>query len=434
MSYTLPQLKQKKTEYLDAMQDIADRATIENRSFTPAERQRVAELRSEFKKLKQLEESGGYSAGRVSLPEPLGERPSFTPASTRRGGKLYRDLFGTSRFSSDGWSSFEDYLRAVHSGLHHPQLRSAMLTQSIGTPSAGGFIVPEQFVAEMLDKSLESEIVRPRCDVREMKSDTLKVAGFDGRNHTGGSLFGGFTGTWAAELDTATDAGPDYRLIQFDAKKLFIFTRASNELVQDGMSFEAMLGEAMIAALGWHLDYACLRGTGAGQPLGVLNDPALITVSKETGQPASTILYQNLTKMFARLHPACVNNSIWVANSNTIPQLLELTIAVGTGGSVVPVMSQMDGQFTILTRPVLFTEKLPTLGTKGDIMLVDFSQYTLALRKDMSLEKSIHVGWQNDTSGYRSILRADGMGRWGTAVTPRHGDTLSWAVALETRS
>src|SRR5262249_55514492 len=128
-----------------------------------------------------------------------------------------------------------------------------------------------------------------------------------------------------------------------------------------------------------------------------------------------------LAKMFARLHPSCFANSIWVANSTTIPQLLQLTITVGSGGSLVPVLTESNGQFRILTRPVVFTEKVPALSSKGDISLVDFSQYVIGLRREMTLDKSIHVGWQNDTSGYRSIVRVDGQGKWAAPFTPKNG-------------
>src|SRR5439155_12909403 len=101
---------------------------------------------------------------------------------------------------------------------------------------------------------------------------------------------------------------------------------------------------------GWHLDYAFLNGTGAGQPKGVLNDAALITVTKEAGQATGTILYENVVKMFARLHPALVQDAVWIANPTTIPQLLLMTVKVknvaGTenvGGSAIGAL-QGDGR------------------------------------------------------------------------------------------
>lgn len=371
-------------------------------------------------------------------PATIAGLPS-KPSRALGGGKRYAEMFcrDGGGLSNDGFGSLEEYLSTLHSGLADNRLRAAM---GSGTGSGGGFLVPEEFAAQLLDKSLENEIVRPRCDVQPMVSDTKKIAGWDGLDHTGGSLFGGFTGQWLAEEGTATDQLAKVRLIDLRTRKLAIFTRASNELIADGMSFEAMLGEAMVAAVGWHLDYAALRGSGAGQPKGVLNDAALIVVLKEAGQAADTINYNNLTKMFARLHPACVQNSVWVASSTTIPQLLGLTIPVqnlagseNVGGSHYPAMSESNGVFRMLSRPVLFTEKLPPIGDQGDIILADFSQYSIGLRREFAVEKSIHVGWQTDTSGYRCILRADGQGRWGKPFTPLAGSTQSWVVALQAR-
>jgi HK97 family phage major capsid protein len=189
----------------------------------------------------------------------------------------------------------------------------------------------------------------------------------------------------------------------------------------------------MIAGLSWGMDLAFLRGDGAGQPLGVMNASCLITVAKEAGQLADTLVFQNLTKMFARLHPACVKNSVWVASPTTIPELTTMGVTVGVGGSLVPVMSQSNGEFTILTRPVIFSEKMATLGDVGDILLADFSQYAVGLRKEVSIDKSQHVGFSSDVSTYRGIVRCDGMPLWASVYTPYTGATLSPFVTLAAR-
>ena len=99
-----------------------------------------------------------------------------------------------------------------------------------------------------------------------------------------------------------------------------------------------------------------------------------------------------------------------------------------------PALVQSNGQFSLLGKPMLFTEKVPALGTLGDLLLCDLSQYTIGLRKEVSLDKSIHVGWSTDTASYRAILRADGQGSWDKPITPKAGDTLSWCVALQSRT
>jgi len=103
------------------------------------------------------------------------------------------------------------------------------------------------------------------------------------------------------------------------------------------------------------------------------------------------------------------------------------------GATAQPVVTQNGSDFRMLTRPLLFSEKLPNLSSQGDLILADFSQYQIGLRKELTLEKSAHVGWQTDSIGYRAILRADGQGRWKQAFVPKSGSSLSWVVTLQAR-
>ncbi len=127
--------------------------------------------------------------------------------------------------------------------------------------------------------------------------------------------------------------------------------------------------------------------------------------------------------------------AVWVANSSTIPQLLELFASDGTTSTHISVLRE-DGQggFIMLTRPVVFTEKQPTLGDKGDIVLADFSQYVIGLRMEANIQRSMHLGFTKDTSHFRLILRVDGKGKWDEPVTPRNGPTQSWCVTLDARA
>jgi HK97 family phage major capsid protein len=398
---------------------------------------------------RRADELGAAAAGESGMdPVGPGERALYRsqdqqdgPAAYRLAqrtdgpaGRRYVDLFGAPRAAAaDGWGSFNEFLATVHSGISHPGLQQVAASMGETVGSAGGFAVPDEFTARLLDESLEDEIVRPRARIEPMRFESKKVARFDGYDHSS-NLYGGLLGVWLAEAGTATDQDAKLELQTLNAHKLGIFARASNELAEDGTSFEEQLGQAMVKATGWSLDYAFLNGNGAGKPKGVLQSNSLVVVAKEVGQGADTIVYENLVKMFARISPASVSKSVWVANNTAIPQLLTLSIIVGAGGAPVPVLSESNGQFRMLTRPVLFTEKVPVLGDQGDLSLIDFSQYTVGLRREATLEKSIHVGWQNDTAGYRTILRADGQASWSKAMTPKHGSSLSWAVTLAARA
>jgi len=347
-------------------------------------------------------------------------------------GRRYADLFGPVPQGASGFSSMEEYFQIVHSGLHHPQLIQAA-THVEGTPSAGGFLVPVEYAAQMLDSAIEESLILQRVIIEPMASETKLIAGLDIGDHSSGALFGGLTPEWAGENDTATTQAAKWRQIRLTAHKLRIYSEASSELISDGTSFEQQLGEAMTKGLGWGLEYAVLRGTGAGSPLGCLSDPSLITVSAEVGQlQADGVLYINCVNMMARLHPASFSRAVFAASSTLMPSLLSLSVGVGTAGVWLPAVREDGGRFTLLGFPLIFTEKLPALtdALAGSLLLADFSQYTVGMRKEVTVEKSNAPGWARDVQSYRSILRADGLGRWNKSQVPRHGDSRSWVVAL----
>jgi HK97 family phage major capsid protein len=302
-----------------------------------------------------------------------------------------------------------------------------------GLPSSGGFAVPESLSAQWLDDALPLEIVRPRATVWTMESATRKVAGWDGANQSS-TFHGGLAMEFIAEAAPATKQVGKLRAIELAAKKGAIFVDVSSELIDDGAGFDAQLELAMKRSLSQGIDYNLLCGAGGGAPLGVINSPGVITVAKETGQTKQTIIWENLCKMFARMYAPGQQRAVWVANSSAIPQLLSLSIAIGTGGSHIPAMTESNGEFKLLGRPVLFTPNLPALGTASDIIFVDLSQYAMGLRKSIRLERSNIPGWTNDLVSYRAIVRFDGQGTWSAAITPRNGDSLSWCVSLAART
>ena len=317
--------------------------------------------------------------------------------------------------------------------VNEDEIRAFRASMLEGTPSAGGFSVPEALAAQWLDDSIESEIVRPRATVWAMESATRKVVGWDALNQSS-VLFGGFAMEFLDEAGTGNKQTGKLRAIELNAKKGAIFVDISNELREDGQGFEAQLDRAMRSSIGYAIDQYCLGGTGAGQPLGVRNDPAKISVAKESGQRADTICWENLCKMFARMYPAGRERAIWIANSDTIPQLMSLSIAIGTAGSYIQVMKENSGTFSIMGRPVIFTSHMPTLGDADDIMFLDLSQYAIGIRRDLRVERSNIPGWTQDLMSYRALLRFDGQGMWSSVFTPRNGSTMSWCIGLAERA
>ena len=56
------------------------------------------------------------------------------------------------------------------------------------------------------------------------------------------------------------------------------------------------------------------------------------------------------------------------------------------------------------------------------------------MRKELSLDKSTGPGWHEDEVSFRASIRVDGQPAWRSAITPRKGTSLSWAVKLAERT
>ena len=284
--------------------------------------------------------------------------------------------------------------------------------------------------------ALEDSIVRPRAMVIPMSTLSMRVPIIRDASHAS-TVFGGVQAYWVPESGSLTLSEPTFAQVRMEAKKLTGSTRVANELLRDSaISVEAILTSQFSQALAYFEDDAFLTGVGGGQPLGITSADALVTVSKETGQAATTIVWENLIKMYARMLPASLGSAVWIAHNDTFPQLATMSLAVGTGGSAIWINNGAGGPpMTILGRPVLFTEKLSTLGTASDIMFADLSYYMIGDRQQLEVASSEHSRFSTDETDWRMIQRVDGRPRIDTALTPRNGsNTVSPFVNLATRS
>lgn len=434
--------EQKLSEDILALQQKADTirsaAVSEKRPLSEKETEILAEMQELIndytKELKMLEPEGPPQTVQfgqnIFAPNGEIEQQPFGLISPS-GKKDYQSLFGRKEICR-----FEDkstnFFAAVFSGRYHPELISNSMSETV--PSDGGFLVPDATTQRIHAISLENELVMPRCYVQPMRSNSIKIPSMATGDHSV-SLFGGFTASYTAELGTLTEKSPKARAMELTAKKLTGLIRFSSELQADTPGGMDQIERLCGSGLGWYRDKAFLKGGGAGEPLGILNAPCTVEIDKEIGQSAGTIDYKNLVKMMSRLFAGSFQRSVWLCHQTTIPQLSTLVLPVGTGGSHIPVMTESNGQFRILTRPVLFTEKTETLGSRGDIMLCDFSQYVVGLRQGMRFDTSIHVHFQTDEILSRIIERHDGQPLWDKALTLLDGSTtVSPFIVLGERS
>jgi HK97 family phage major capsid protein len=220
-------------------------------------------------------------------------------------------------------------------------------------------------------------VIAARCDVRETdKPNNIHLPAIDETSRADGSRSGGAQAFWLAEGFTATSTWPQSRAIDLSAKKLLALCPATNELCDDVPLLDGHLRRVFAAEMSFKLDLAILRGTGAGLPRGIVNASGTITAPKAIGQASGTIIAENIANMWSRLPAPCRSRAVWLANEDCESQL-ELIGTASTNGMYFPAGAGGSEFAFVKGRSVIVCEQPPTLGTPGDIVLADLSQYVL---------------------------------------------------------
>jgi len=305
-------------------------------------------------------------------------------------------------------------------------------------PSAGGFLVDTEFANTVLTRVYEmGDVVGRAFKLPITTGNGIKVPAVDETSRATGSRWGGVQAYWVGEGDAATATRPKFRLIELDLKKLMAIWYVTDELMADATALASIANEAFAEELLFMVENSMINGTGSGQPLGILQAPALVTVPKEAGQATQTLLYQNVVKMWSRMWNRSRRNAAWFINQDVEPQLYALSLIMGTAGAPVymPPGGISEAPFaSLFGRPVIPLEYCSTLGTPGDIILSDFSQYVLAEKAVMQAASSMHVRFLTDEMTFRLTWRIDGEPIWQAPLTPFQGsNTKSPFVALAAR-
>ena len=218
--------------------------------------------------------------------------------------------------------------------------------------------------------------------------------------------------------------------------ELYAFVLATQEVLDDAPRLQNRITVQAANAIRWKAFEAVMTGDGNGKPLGFMNSAAMVTVAKEGGQAADTITVPNVLKMYSRLL-RMGGRPMWLANSDTLPQLGQLTI--GNVPAWLPLNQPLAGApdgGVFLGRPMIFNEHSSTLGDLGDIMAVDLSGYALATKSGGGIDfaASIHLFFDYNIQAFRWIFRLGGQPYLSKPVAPAKGaSTKSHFVALEAR-
>lgn len=378
--------------------------------------------------------------GRRTAPEPRQDNDRV-PATVRDPAEARRH----------GFVSFGEFARSVFDaaksrGPALERLHNAATTYGSEQSGAdGGFLVPPEFSDALWQKVQGDGSLMGMCAPFTTSRNSLT---FPKDETTPWDNSAGIRVFWEGEGDSGTAAKP--RLEQTTARlnKLMALIPVSEELAEDAAGLDSYLRTWTPIKMASRINTAIVRGTGAGQPLGIVGSGSAITITKETSQDAASIIMPNINKMWNRLYAPLRSNAVWLINQECEPQLEGMQfipaneVGTATTASIVmpvylPPGGLADTPYARLKgRPVIPMNPCSALGTLGDIILVDLMQY-MALTKGQQIQEdtSMHIYFDQALECYRFIFRMTGQPLWNNAITPENGsNTYSWAVMLETRS
>jgi len=329
-----------------------------------------------------------------------------------------------------------DGVRDNSAGSPDSRLTKTAGHMETGEDSQGGYLVPEQWAQEIYHAALEDSIVRSRATVLRATSDSLKVRVLKDSDRSS-NYFGGITFTWTAETGSkvAAISKPALAEVELTPHKLVGSCFVSNELEDDYGAFGDFMAKSFGQAIRFEEDDMFLNGTGAGQPLGIMNGGLMISVTRNAN---SKVDWPDFANMAKRLLPDSWKRAVWLINPDVMDELLEST---ASAANQVPMFNASE--MTILSLPIIVTEKCEAMGTTGDVILADFGAgHYLIADREMRISASRHVkygqgnyGFITDETFWKVVLRVDGQPLLSADITPKRGaNDLGPFVCLTTAS
>lgn len=290
------------------------------------------------------------------------------------------------------------------------------------TGADGGFLVFPEFRADLFMLTEFQRYVRERALVVPMRARQVQVPVLDQTGTTSGqsNIYGGVVPKWTEEAKEKDESDPEFRQFGLVAHKLVVYTEVSDELLADSaIGLEALLRRLMGGAISNEEEYTFIQGTGAGQPLGIVDANCNVTL-RVARQTANQINVQDILNMLSEFMG---QKPIWLAHQSTMPQLLALNGPAGNP-SYVWISNLRDGPpARLMGYPVYFTENNPTLGSEGDIALCDWSKYVIGDRQTLTIDNSMHYRFRYDLTAWRAVHRVGGRPWLSQPLTLRDGTT-----------
>jgi len=322
----------------------------------------------------------------------------------------------TSAPAAEDDASFGDFLKCVATNnvqrLRAVYKSSKALDETSG--ASGGFLVPTQFEeriravgAPLLFDQLVAAGRGPlmlRTNAAELALPVLEQD--QAPNVESSALVGGVRLIWREQSADVAESEPKFEQRIFRPHSADAYVAAATELITDApQALEDTLVSLFGRAYAVLKARVMLRGTGVGQPRGIVGHPAAISVTRATGGTQVENDTNTILQMIQRLLPGSAT-AVWIAHPFWRSRLMATRLAE-TLLYTVNGQSLVYGD-TLAGIPIAYSEHLPTVTSAGSLVLADLSYYAMVERASFSVAFSEHVRFLKRQSVWLFGVRIDG--------------------------
>lgn len=264
-------------------------------------------------------------------------------------------------------------------------VKTAMASTSGAT---GGYLVPTAIGEDLMFEVAEKSLVRPRATCVDMPTQEYKLPFTNvitAQSAGTSPLAGGLNFQWTSEGKARSETEPTWAQIDLKAWELSGSATVSNTLMQDGgKGLEKWLRLLFAEAIAWSEDFAFLQGNGVGKPMGMVNAGGTKVINRQTPTSFTIADVGNMVK--GLLPSSWARDPIWAVSPTVWTQI----VAIG-GASNFQINQPPEGgkaKGVIAGLEMYVTERLPALGTLGDVLLFDGALYVVGDRSEIIIDVS----------------------------------------------
>lgn len=268
--------------------------------------------------------------------------------------------------------AFENFMRRGVERMSSDEVKALVAS----TDAAGGFLAPEAFGAELIKQLVEFSPIRQYARVVEITASEIKYP----------KRVSGTAASWTGETADRTASQPVYDQLTIAPHELATYVDLSNALAEDNAyDLEGELLTDFAESFGKAEGAAFVKGTGTGQPKGILTATGITEVNTgASGNFAATNPADVLIRAYHKLPTTYAQRGVWLMNRNTLATVRTWKDAQGRYLVVEPLTAGMPA--TILGRPIVEALDMDDVAANAfPIVFGDLSGYRIVDRIAMSV-------------------------------------------------